>query len=234
MSRSVLVTGGNRGIGRAVATAFAEAGAKVAITYRTGEPPDGVLGVQCDVRDADSVRKAFTEVREAHGPIEVLVANAGVTRDGLLLAMPERDFTDVLDTNLMGTVRCVKEAGRDMVQSRWGRIILLSSTSGLAGSPGQTNYTSAKAALVGLARSLAWELGRRNITVNVVAPGYIDTDMTRSVSQKRRDAILAQTALGRYGTTDEVTGVIRFLASDSASYLTGAVIPVGGGLGMGH
>jgi 3-oxoacyl-[acyl-carrier protein] reductase len=234
VTRTVLVTGGNRGIGLGIATAFAEAGDKVAITYRTGEPPAGLFGVRCDVRDTASVRAACDEVRVQHGPIEVLVANAGITRDGLLLAMPDADFADVIETNLMGAVRCVREATADMVRARWGRVILLSSTSGFQGSPGQTNYAAAKAGLVGLARSLAWELGRRNVTVNVVAPGYIDTDMTRVVSDKRRQQLLSQIALGRPGTVAEVTGIVRFLASDAASYLTGAFVPVGGGLGMGH
>lgn len=234
MTRSVLVTGGNRGIGLATAHAFARAGDKVAVTYRTGDPPDGLFGVRCDVRDPESVKAAFDEVRVQQGPIEVLIANAGITRDGLLLGLDDEAFVDVVETNLLGAMRCAREASIDMVRARWGRIVFVSSTSAMAGSPGQTNYTASKAALIGLARSLAWELGPRKITVNTVAPGYIDTDMTRSVSEKRRQSILSQTALGRYGTTDEVTGVLRFVAGDDASYLTGTFIPVGGGLGMGY
>jgi 3-oxoacyl-[acyl-carrier protein] reductase len=234
MSRSVLVTGGNRGIGRAIAKAFVESGDKVTVTYRNNTPPPGLFAVRCDVRDPASVAAAFEQARIQHGPVEVLVANAGTTRDGLLLAMDERDFLDVLETNFVGAMRCAKEAAADMVSARWGRIILLSSVVGLLGAPGQTNYASSKAALLGFARSLAGELGTRNITVNVVAPGFIETDMTKAVSQKRREVILAQTAMGRVGSVDEVTGVVRFLASESASYLTGAFVPVGGGLGMGH
>ena len=234
MTRTVLVTGGNRGIGLGIATAFAESGDKVAVTYRSGEPPPGLFGVRCDVRDTRSVRTAFENVRAQHGATEVVVANAGITRDGLLLAMPEDDFAEVVETNLMGAVRCVREAIGDMVNARWGRLILLSSTSGFQGSPGQTNYAATKAGLVGLARSLVWELGSRNITVNVVAPGYIDTDMTKAVTEKRRQQLLAQIPLHRPGTVAEVTGIVRFLASDAASYLTGAFIPVAGGLGMGQ
>lgn len=233
VSRSVLITGGNRGIGLGIARAFAEAGDKVAITYRTGNPPTEFFGTRCDVRDADSVAVAFDDVRAQHGPIEVLVANAGIIRDGLLVALEEKDFLEVVDTNLMGAARCAKEATKDMVRGKWGRIIFISSTSGFQGSPGQANYTASKAGLVGLARTLAWEFGRRNITANVVAPGYIDTDMTRAVSEKRRTSLLAQIPMGRMGTVDEVTGIVRFLAGDSASYITGALLPVGGGLAMG-
>lgn len=233
VSRSVLITGGNKGIGLGIARAFAEAGDKVAITYRTGNPPTEFFCTRCDVRDADSVAVAFDDVRAQQGPIEVLVANAGITRDGLLVALEEKDFLDVVDTNLMGAARCAKEAAKDMVRGKWGRIIFISSTSGFQGSPGQANYTASKAALVGLARTLAWEFGRRNITANVVAPGYIDTDMTRAVSEKRRTSLLAQIPMGRMGTVDEVTGIVQFLAGDSASYITGALLPVGGGLAMG-
>lgn len=233
MSHSVLITGGNRGIGLGIARAFAESGDKVAITYRTGDPPAEFFATRCDVRDVDSVAMAFNEVRAQQGPVEVLIANAGITRDGLLVAMEDNDFLDVVDTNLMGAARCAKEAAQDMVRGRWGRIIFISSTSGFQGSPGQANYTSSKAALLGLARTLAWEFGRRDITANVVAPGYIDTDMTRVVSEKRRTSVLDQIPMGRKGTVDEVTGIVQFLAGESASYITGALVPVGGGLAMG-
>jgi 3-oxoacyl-[acyl-carrier protein] reductase len=233
MSHSVLLTGGNRGIGLGIARAFAKAGDKVAITYRTGDPPTQFFATRCDVRDADSVAAAFSEVRAQQGPVEVLIANAGITRDGLLVAMEDKDFLDVMDTNLMGAARCAKEAAQDMIRGRWGRIIFISSTSGFQGSPGQANYTASKAALLGLARTLAWELGRRNITANVVAPGYIDTDMTRAVSEKRRTSLLGQIPMGRMGTVDEVIGIVQFLAGNSASYITGALVPVGGGLAMG-
>ena len=219
MSRSVLVTGGNRGIGLAIARAFAEAGDKVAVTYRSGEPPEGLFGVLCDITDAEQVDRAFKEVEAQHGPVEVLVANAGVTRDTLLLRMTEEDFTSVLDTNLTGTFRVVKRATKAMMRARKGRVVLISSVVGLTGSPGQANYAASKAGLVGFARSLARELGPRNITVNVVAPGFVDTDMTAVLSDERRA---------------EIASTVRFLSSDEAAYITGAVIPVDGGLGMGH
>lgn len=233
MSRSVLVTGGNRGIGLGIAEAFAAAGDKVAVTYRSEPGPGEFFSVRCDVRDAASVRDAFEQVRAQQGPIEVLVANAGMTKDGLLLTMSDADFSEVMDTNLMGAVRCVREALGDMVRARWGRVILLSSTSGLQGSPGQANYAASKAALLGLARSLAWELGPRKVTVNAVAPGYIDTDMTRPVSGKRKEELVRQIPMRRIGRVEEVTGLVRFLAGPEADYITGAFIPVGGGLAMG-
>jgi len=230
----VFITGGNRGIGLGVARAFAETGDKVAVSYRTGEPPEGLFAVRCDVTDTDSVKAAFEEVRAEYGPVEVLVANAGINREGLLLGMSEQDFYDVVDTNLMGAVRCVKQAMEDMVRKRWGRLIFISSTVGFSGSPAQSNYAATKAALMGVARSLAWELGGRNITVNVVYPGYIDTDMTRVITDKRRESLISQIPLRRIGSVEEVTGMVRFLASDAASYVTGALVPVTGGLGMGH
>jgi 3-oxoacyl-[acyl-carrier protein] reductase len=239
LSRSVLVTGGNRGIGLAIAHAFADAGDKVAITYRSGEPPAalteaGVLAVRCDVTDAEQVEQAYKEVEQAHGPVEVLVANAGVTRDQLLLRMSEEDFTSVLDTNLTGTFRVVKRASRAMLRARRGRVVLISSVVGLLGSAGQANYAASKAGLIGFARSLARELGSRGITVNVVTPGFIDTDMTRALSDEQRDGIIGQVPMARYGHAEEIAATVRFLSSDDASYITGAVIPVDGGLGMGH
>ncbi len=234
LSRSVLVTGGNRGIGLAIARALADAGDQVAITYRSGEPPAGFLAVKCDITDPEQVEQAYKEVEEKQGRVEVLVANAGVTRDQLLLRMSEDDFAAVLDTNLTGTFRVVKRAARGMLRARTGRIVLISSVVGLLGSAGQANYAASKAGLVGFARSLARELGSRGITCNVVAPGFVDTDMTRVLSDEQRAAITDQVPLGRYAQPDEVAATVRFLASDEAAYITGAVIPVDGGLGMGH
>ncbi|TDD96391.1 beta-ketoacyl-ACP reductase [Jiangella asiatica] len=234
MSRSVLVTGGNRGIGLAIARAFAEAGDNVTITHRSGEPPEGLAGVRCDVTDMESVDAAFSEVEAAQGPVEVLVANAGITRDTLLLRMSESDFTDVLDTNLTGAFRVAKRAAKGMLRARHGRVVFVSSVVGLLGSPGQTNYAASKAGLVGLARSMARELGSRNITANVVAPGFVESDMTAELSDERRTEILDGIPLGRYASADEVARVVRWVASDEAAYVTGAVIPVDGGLGMGH
>jgi 3-oxoacyl-[acyl-carrier protein] reductase len=234
VTRSVLVTGGNRGIGLAIARAFSAAGDKVAITYRSGEPPEGLFGVRCDVTDQAAVEAAFDSVESQHGPVEVLVANAGITRDTLLLRMAEDDFTAVLDTNLTGSYRVAKRAARSMLRARRGRLIFISSVVGLLGSAGQANYAASKAGLVGLARSLARELGSRNITANVVAPGFVSTDMTEALPAERRSEILAQVPLGRYATADEVAAVVRFLAGEDAAYITGAVIPVDGGLGMGH
>ncbi|WP_431983652.1 3-oxoacyl-[acyl-carrier-protein] reductase [Streptomyces qinglanensis] len=234
MSRSVLVTGGNRGIGLAIARAFAEAGDKVAVTYRSGEPPEGFLGVKCDITDPEQVEQAYKEIEEKQGAVEVLVANAGVTRDQLLLRMSEEDFTTVVDTNLTGTYRVVKRASRAMLRARKGRIVLISSVVGLMGQAGQANYAASKAGLVGFARSLSRELGSRNITCNVVSPGFVDTDMTRALTDEQRADIVKQVPLGRYATAEEVASSVRFLASDEAAYITGAVIPVDGGLGMGH
>ena len=234
MTRSVLVTGGNRGIGLAIAQAFSAAGDKVAITYRSGEPPEGLFGVRCDVTDQAAVEAAFDSVESQQGPVEVLVANAGITRDKLLLRMAEDDFTVVLDTNLTGSYRVAKRAARSMLRARRGRLIFISSVVGLLGSAGQANYAASKAGLVGLARSLARELGSRSITANVVAPGFVSTDMTEALPEERRSEILAQVPLGRYATADEVAAVVRFLAGEDAAYITGAVIPVDGGLGMGH
>ncbi|GAA2720779.1 MULTISPECIES: 3-oxoacyl-[acyl-carrier-protein] reductase [Streptomyces] len=239
MSRSVLVTGGNRGIGLAIARAFADAGDKVAFTYRSGEPPAelvdlGCLPVKCDITDPEQVEQAYKEIEEKQGAVEVLIANAGVTRDQLLLRMSEEDFTSVIDTNLTGTFRVVKRASKGMLRARKGRVVLISSVVGLLGSAGQANYAASKAGLVGFARSLARELGSRNITINVVAPGFVDTDMTRVLSDEQRKGIVAGVPLGRYAQPEEIAASVRFLASDDAAYITGAVIPVDGGLGMGH
>jgi 3-oxoacyl-[acyl-carrier protein] reductase len=234
VGRSVLVTGGNRGIGLAIARAFAEAGDTVTITHRSGEPPDGLAGVRCDVTDMASVEAAFAEVAERQGPVEVLIANAGVTRDTLLLRMSDDDFNAVVDTNLVGAFRVVRQAARGMLRARRGRIVLIGSVVGMLGSPGQVNYAATKAGLVGMARSLARELGSRGITVNVVAPGFVESDMTAELSDERRAEILGGIPLGRYASADEVAKVVRWVASDEAGYITGAVIPVDGGLGMGH
>ncbi|MBC2879374.1 MULTISPECIES: 3-oxoacyl-[acyl-carrier-protein] reductase [Streptomyces] len=234
MSRSVLVTGGNRGIGLAIARAFADAGDKVAVTYRSGEPPADFLAVKCDITDPEQVEQAFKEIEEKQGAVEVLVANAGVTRDQLLLRMSEEDFSSVVETNLTGTFRVVKRASRPMLRARKGRVVLISSVVGLLGSAGQANYAASKAGLIGFARSVARELGSRNITVNVVAPGFVDTDMTRVLSDEQRAGIVANVPLGRYAQPEEIAASVRFLASEEAAYITGAVIPVDGGLGMGH
>jgi NAD(P)-dependent dehydrogenase (short-subunit alcohol dehydrogenase family) len=233
MSRSVLVTGGNRGIGLAVARHLAEQGHRVAVTYRS-ESPEGLLGVRCDVTSAEDVDRAFTEVEAAHGPVEVLVSNAGITEDGLLLRMSEESWGRVLDANLTGAYRVAKRASRAMLKARWGRLVFVSSVVGLSGAAGQVNYAASKAGLVGLSRSLARELGSRGITSNVVAPGYVDTDMTAALGEARRSELLASIPLGRTAAPKEVAGVVGFLASDASSYVTGAVLPVDGGLGMGH
>ncbi len=234
MSRSVLVTGGNRGIGLAIARSFAEHGDDVAVTHRGSGAPDGLFGVPCDVTDSDAVDRAFTEVEEHQGPVEVLVSNAGITRDGLLMRMKEEDFTEVLDANLTAAYRVAKRASAKMVRARSGRMIFVSSVVGLLGSAGQANYAASKSGLVGLARSIARELGSRNITANVVAPGFVTTDMTAALPEARQKEILRQVPLGRYASADEIAGVVRFLAGEDAGYITGAVVPVDGGLGMGH
>lgn len=234
MGRSVLVTGGNRGIGLAIARAFVAQGDKVAVTHRASDPPEGLFGVRCDVTDAAQVDQAFTEVENAHGPVEVLVSNAGITDDTLLMRMSEDQFTRVVDANLAGAYRVAKRACRSMLKARWGRMVFISSASGLSGSPGQINYAASKAGLVGLARSITRELGTRNITANVVAPGFVSTDMTDRVSEERKQEILSQVPAGRYGEVDEIAAAVTFLASDGAAYINGAVLPVDGGLGMGH
>jgi len=248
MSRSVLVTGGNRGIGLAIARRLAAGGNdagenaggnnaggnRVTVTSRSGDPVEGLSVVACDITDTASVDAAFKSVEEQQGPVEVLVANAGITHDQLLALMKEEDFASVIDTNLTGAFRVAKRAVRGMMRQRHGRLIFISSVVGLLGSAGQVNYASSKAGLVGMARSLARELASRNITANVVSPGFVDTDMTAALSEDRKQAILASVPLGRYASTDEVAAAVAFLASDDAAYITGAVIPVDGGLGMGH
>jgi 3-oxoacyl-[acyl-carrier protein] reductase len=230
----VLITGGSRGIGLATAQRFAALGDKVAVTYNTSAPTGDFLAVQCDVTKQEDVDRTFAEVEEKLGPVEILVSNAGITRDGLLLRMKEQDFAEVLDANLTGAFRVSKRATQTMLRARKGRIILVSSVVGLLGQAGQSNYAASKAGLVGFARSLARELGSRSITVNVVAPGPVDTDMTRALGEEKLQAFAALVPLGRIATTDEIAGVITFLASPDAAYITGAVIPVDGGLGMGH
>nr|WP_231703695.1 MULTISPECIES: beta-ketoacyl-ACP reductase [unclassified Arthrobacter] len=229
-----MVTGGNRGIGLAIAKSFLAAGDRVAITYRSGEVPDGMLGVKADVTDMASVDAAFTEVEAAHGPVEVLVANAGITRDMLLLRMSEDDFSDVIDTNLTGAFRVVKRASKGMLRMKKGRVVLISSVVGLYGSPGQINYAASKSGLIGIARSLTRELGSRNITANVVAPGFINTDMTRALPEDTQKNYLSSIPAGRFAEPEEVANVVRWIAGDEAGYISGAVIPVDGGLGMGH
>ncbi len=234
MSRSVLVTGGNRGIGLAIAQAFAGAGDAVTVTYRSGEPPEGLAGVRCDVTDESSVDTAFTEIEQAQGPVEVLVANAGITRDTLLLRMSEEDFTSVVDTNLTGAFRVARRAAKKMLRARKGRIVFVSSVVALLGSPGQVNYAASKAGLVGMARSLARELGSRGITANVVAPGFVETDMTAELPEQTQAEYRSRIPLGRFAKPDEVARVVRWAASEEAAYVTGAILPVDGGLGMGH
>jgi 3-oxoacyl-[acyl-carrier protein] reductase len=233
--RVVLVTGGSRGIGLACARRFQENGDHVAVTFNSSPPPDGLFAVKCDVTDGAQVDAAFAAVEEEFGgPVEVLVSNAGVTRDGLLLRMGEDDFTSVIDANLTAAYRVSKRAAQGMLRARKGRIILMSSVVALLGAAGQANYAAAKAGLVGFARSLARELGSRNITVNVVSPGPVETDMTSTLSEKRIAEIVGAVPLGRMASTSEISGVVQFLASPDAAYITGAVIPVDGGLGMGH
>ncbi|MET8234112.1 3-oxoacyl-ACP reductase FabG [Micromonospora sp. NPDC005298] len=234
MARTVLVTGGNRGIGLAIAQAFAKQGDRVAVTHRSGDAPDGLFGVRADVTDAASIDAAFTAVEAELGPVEVLVANAGMTDDTLLLRMSEEQFTGVVDTNLTGAFRVAKRASGKMLRAKWGRMIFISSVVGLSGGAGQVNYAASKAGLVGVARSITRELGSRNITANVVAPGFIDTDMTAGLSDDRKAEIRKSIPAGRMASPDEVAAVVTWLASDSAGYVSGAVIPVDGGLGMGH
>lgn len=231
----VLVTGGNRGIGLAIAHSLSDAGHLVAVTHRSGEPPEGLVGVIGDVSDTASVDAAFVAAEEAlGGPIDILVANAGITRDGLLMRMSDEDFDDVINTNLAGAFRCARRAIKGMMKLRRGRIIFVSSVVGLFGSPGQVNYAASKSGLVGMARSITRELGGRGITANLVAPGFIDTDMTRELPDDLRQQYQATIPAGRFGDVADVAAAVRFLASDEASYVSGAVLPVDGGLGMGH
>jgi 3-oxoacyl-[acyl-carrier protein] reductase len=239
VGRVVLVTGGNRGIGLAIAQAFVAAGDRVAITARSGELPEELAGtdvlvVRADVTDSASIDAAFDRIEADLGPVEVVVANAGITRDGLILRMSDDDIAAVLDTNLVGAIRVARRAAKGMVRQRRGRLVFVSSVVGLLGSAGQVNYAASKAGLVGVARSLARELGSRGITANVVTPGFVDTDMTAVLSDERRAEITGAVPLGRYASPEEVAGTVVFLASDAAAYITGAVIPVDGGLGMGH
>jgi 3-oxoacyl-[acyl-carrier protein] reductase len=233
--RNVLVTGGNRGIGLAIARGLAQAGHQVVVTHRSGQPPEGLQGVTCEVTDTASVDAAFTAAEELFGgPVEVLVANAGVTRDQLLMRMSDEEFDAVIATNLAGAFKCARRASKGMIRLRRGRIVLISSVVGLYGAPGQANYAASKAGLVGMARSISRELGGRGITANVVAPGFIDTEMTQVLSDDLRKTYLASIPAGRFATPEEVAQVVRFVASPEAGYITGAVIPVDGGLGMGH
>jgi NAD(P)-dependent dehydrogenase (short-subunit alcohol dehydrogenase family) len=234
MNRVVLITGGSRGIGLACAQRFAALGDKVAVTYNSSPPPPEFFGVKCDVTSSADVDAAFTAVEEHFGPVEILVANAGITKDMLLLRMSEDDFASVVNANLTGAYRVTKRAAQGMLRARKGRIILMSSVVGLLGSAGQANYAASKAGLVGFARSLARELGSRSITVNVVAPGPVATDMTAALGQDRLDQLTAAVPLARMAEPEEIAGVVAFLAGEDAAYITGAVIPVDGGLGMGH
>lgn len=234
MSRVVLITGGSKGIGLACAKKFQDMGDQVAVTYNSSPPPDGFFGVKCDVTDSSQVDEAFKAVEEKFGPVEILVSNAGITKDTLLLRMNEQDFASVIDANLTASFRVVKRATQGMLRARKGRIVLMSSVVGLLGSAGQANYAASKAGLVGFARSLARELGSRSITVNVVAPGPVETDMTAALGEERLKELTSAVPLARMATADEIAGVVAFLAGPDAAYITGAVIPVDGGLGMGH
>lgn len=234
VGRSVLVTGGNRGIGLAIARGFAEHGDTVAITHRGSTVPDGLFGVRADITDGAQLDAAFEQVEQHQGPVEVLVSNAGMNDDTLLMRMSEDQFTRVIDANLTGAYRVAKRASRGMLRARWGRFVFISSVVGLIGSAGQVNYAASKAGLVGLARSLARELGTRNVTANVVAPGFVHTEMTDALPEERKSEILGQVPAGRYGEVAEIASAVRFLASADAGYINGAVLPVDGGLGMGH
>lgn len=233
-ARSILVTGASRGIGRAIAERFVAQGDRVATLHRSGELPAGVLGVPGDVRDTAAVDAAFTAIEAEQGPVEVVVANAGITRDGLLMRMSDEDFADVLDTNLTGAFRVARRASTSMIRARRGRIVLISSVVGMYGGAGQTNYAASKSGLIGLARSITRELGGRGITANVVAPGFIDTAMTQDLPDDVKARYLAAIPAGRWGRAEEIADVVQFLASPAAAYISGAVIPVDGGLGMGH
>jgi 3-oxoacyl-[acyl-carrier protein] reductase len=234
VSRSVLVTGGNRGIGRAIAESFLAQGDQVAVTTRNGGAPEGALDLRCDITDQAAVDQAFADAEAQHGPVEILVANAGITKDTLVLRMSDDDWSSVIDTNLTGSFRVAKRAAKGMLRLKRGRIIFISSVVGLLGSAGQVNYAASKSGLVGMARSLARELGSRSITANVVAPGFVETDMTGVLTDEQRATIKTQVPLGRYAGPEEIASVVTWLASDGAAYVTGAVIPVDGGLGMGH
>lgn len=234
MTRVVLVTGGNRGIGLSIARKFQEAGDTVVVTSRSGELINGLHVVKCDVSNTESVEAAFSEIEEKYGQVEVAVANAGITRDGLIMRMSDEDIEDVINTNLYGAIRVARRASKTMMKARKGRLIFISSVVGLMGSAGQVNYAASKSGLVGAARSLARELGSRGITANVIAPGFVDTDMTAELSEDRKKEIVGNVPLGRYASPEEIADVVKFIASNEAGYITGAVIPVDGGLGMGH
>jgi 3-oxoacyl-[acyl-carrier protein] reductase len=234
MSRVVLVTGGNRGIGKSIAETFIAAGYKVAVTVRSGDGPAGALAVRADVRDAAALDAAFAEIEEKLGPVEILVANAGITKDTLLMRMTDEEFEEVIDTNLSGSFRVLRRATKSMIKGKFGRVILVGSVVALLGSPGQVNYSSSKSGLIGMARSLTRELAGRGITANVVAPGFIDTDMTAELGEELTAEYKKRIPAGRFASPEEVAKVILWLASDDAAYISGAVIPVDGGLGMGH
>ena len=233
-NRTVLITGGNRGIGYAIAEEFISSGYKVAVTARSGEGPSGALTVRADVTDSSSLDAAIAEVEEKLGPIEILVANAGITKDTLLLRMTDQEFEDVVNTNLNGVFRVVKRVTKSMLKKKFGRVILIGSVVGLLSSAGQVNYSATKSALVGMARSITREIGAKNITANVIAPGFIDTDMTAELTPELADSYRARIPAGRFASPQEVAKVVRFMASEEAGYISGAVIPVDGGLGMGH
>ena len=234
MTRIVLVTGGNRGIGLSIARKFQSLGDTVIVTSRSGAPIDGLHVVQCDVSQTASVEAAFDEIEEKFGTVQIAVANAGITRDGLIMRMSDQDIDEVLNTNLFGAIRVARRAAKTMLKARQGRLIFIASVVGLMGSAGQVNYSASKAGLVGAARSLARELGSRGVTANVIAPGFVDTDMTSELAEERKSEIVGNVPLGRYASPDEIAEVVKFIASDEAGYITGAVIPVDGGLGMGH
>lgn len=232
--RVVFVTGGNRGIGLAIAQSFARDGDLVIVSYRTGTAPDGLVGVQMDVTSQESVNDAFAEIESRYGSVDVLIANAGITRDGLAMRMPESDFSDVIETNLTGAFRSAQKAISPMIKKRSGRVIFIGSVVGMMGSAGQANYAATKSGLIGMSRALAREYGSRGITFNVIAPGFVETDMTADLAEPLREKYMTQIPLGRFCTPEEIAAVVKFVASPGASYITGAVIPVDGGMGMGH
>lgn len=233
-TRIVFVTGGNRGIGLSIARSFASGGDLVIVSYRSGGAPEGLVGVQMDVTNQESVNAAFAEIEERYGVVDVLIANAGITRDGLTMRMSEADFTEVVETNLTGAFRTAQKAIIPMMKQRNGRVIFIGSVVGLLGSAGQVNYAATKSGLVGMARALAREYGSRGLTFNVIAPGFVETDMTAELNSALREKYIGQIPLGRFCTPEEVAAVVKFIASPEASYITGAVIPVDGGMGMGH